>query len=232
MNDVLLIVNLAFLLINLVTAVSLFIAIRNLLRKSIDEKIRQYRKFNAIADKNGIVFLGDSLTEFYQVQEFFHNRHVYNRGIASDTTEGVLRRLEENVISLAPRKVFLQIGTNDFHHRRAVDYIVTNIKRIIATLRERLPEAEIYLISLYPVNPKISFSGKMITFPRKNKKIDRINALLSEYAGASGITYIDINGALKNDKGLLKPEYTIDGLHLTNEGYLLVTDILKKYIED
>ncbi|MGB4180850.1 MAG: GDSL-type esterase/lipase family protein [Bacilli bacterium] len=231
-DDVLFIVNLILLTTNLTIAVLLFFMIKNLMKKRINEKIRQYDDFNAIAKKNGIVFFGDSLTEFYYVHEFFHDKHVYNRGIASDTTSGVLNRLRSNVISLAPRKVFLQIGTNDFHKRRAVEYIFSKIKRIIEVLKEHLPETKIYLISLYPVNPKIKVFGKIVTYPRKNKNIDRVNLLLEKYAEESNITYIDINSKLKNDKGLLKPEYTLDGLHLTHDGYQLVTDILKIYIDD
>ena len=63
-------------------------------------------------DSGGIVFLGDSITEFLNVDEFLPSYHIIKRGIAGDTTSGVLRRLGE-VIALKPRKLFLLIGTND-----------------------------------------------------------------------------------------------------------------------
>ncbi|MCK9536304.1 MAG: GDSL-type esterase/lipase family protein [Bacilli bacterium] len=230
-GNVLIILNILLLCINLTIAVVLFILFTNLLKERINEKIIQYRDFNQIAKKNGTVFVGDSLTEFYHVHEFFHSHHIYNRGIASDTTRGVLARLNSNVISLMPKMIFLQIGTNDFNKPHAVDYITNNIKLIIEKIKAELPETKIYLISLYPINPKIKFLGRISTYPRKNKKIDHVNNLLKDYAENNDITYIDINGELKDEKGNLRAEYTMDGLHITYSGYQLITNILKKHLD-
>ena len=75
---------------------------------------------------------------------------------------------------LKPRKVFLQIGTNDFHKRRAVEYIFSKIKRIIEVLKEHLPETKFILFLYTPSTLKIKVFGKIVTYPRKNKNIDRV----------------------------------------------------------
>src|SRR3954451_7586104 len=59
-----------------------------------------------------IVMLGDSLTEWGNWHELVPEFRVINRGIAGDTSSGVLDRLEE-VIARRPKLVFLMIGTND-----------------------------------------------------------------------------------------------------------------------
>ena len=229
-ENLILVLNIILLLLNFAITTLLIIMLIQLLNARINEKTNQYHDFNQIAKKNGTVFIGDSLTEFFQVHEYFHNLHIYNRGIASDTTAGVLKRLESNVISLMPQKIFLQIGTNDFNKRHAITYITNNIKHIISKIKMSLPDSKIYLISLYPINPKIKFFGRFIIFPRNNKKINRVNELLKEYSEKNGITYIDLNNKLKDKKGNLRSKYTLDGLHITHQGYQLITEVLKKYL--
>lgn len=38
---------------------------------------------------------------------------VYNRGIGGDVTDGLLERMDESIFDLEPKKVFINIGTND-----------------------------------------------------------------------------------------------------------------------
>jgi len=59
-----------------------------------------------------IVMLGDSLTEWGNWHELVPEHRVINRGIAGDTSSGVLDRLQE-VIERRPKVVFVMIGTND-----------------------------------------------------------------------------------------------------------------------
>jgi len=71
--------------------------------------IYEHRKeyFNMLPKKKGgIIFLGDSLTEYGQWTELTQSNQVLNRGIAGDTTPNLMRRLN-HIIDLAPKKIFL-----------------------------------------------------------------------------------------------------------------------------
>ena len=65
--------------------------------------------------KKEIVFLGNSITEQGRWSEIFNNKHIVNRGIGGDRTDGVLFRLTE-VISSKPQKIFF----NDRDKRRTL----------------------------------------------------------------------------------------------------------------
>ena len=57
---------------------------------------KKVKGFNAMPRETGrIVFLGDSITDFVNFDEVMPSYHIINRGIAGDTTSGVLRRLGE-----------------------------------------------------------------------------------------------------------------------------------------
>lgn len=202
------------------------------LSKNGSSKKEHYDELNLNASKNEVVFLGDSLTDFYDTDEFFHNVSSYNRGIAGDTTDGVLARLQSNVICLNPSKVFLQIGTNDLGLKKSVDYVYNNILKIISTLKEYCPETKLYIISLYPVNESAHPYSKVMVKPRKNKDIVTLNNMLMKYCNENKITYIDVHSFLIDDEGRLKKEYTVEGLHISFDGYLVVTKVLSEYINE
>ncbi|MBQ3447361.1 MAG: hypothetical protein IJG37_06945, partial [Synergistaceae bacterium] len=85
-----------------------------IIKSYYEKKLGEFRAMTRRT--GGIVFLGDSITDFLDFDEFLPSHHVINRGIAGDTTHGVLYRLGE-VISLRPRKLFILIGTNDIPHK-------------------------------------------------------------------------------------------------------------------
>lgn len=230
-QDILLIIFIVILSLTFVIFIFLIIYVLRLINISTKLKAKQFEKFNQFANKNEIIFLGDSLTEFYQIEEFFHGIPIYNRGIASDTTDGVLERLDSNVILLEPKKVFIQIGTNDYKKKKN-DYIYNNIVRIVERLKDGVEGVEIYLISLYPVNHKAKAYSRFFTGPRRNNTIIELNYKLENYCDENKIKYIDVYSKLIDKDGNLDKQYTIEGLHISYEGYKIITDILMPYIQE
>jgi|SRR5690554_3271556 len=230
-KDVLAIVFIIILTITSTLFVTLVIYVLKLIKINTKLKAKQFGKFNTFSNKKQIVFLGDSLTDFYQIEEFFHDYKVYNRGIASDTTKGVLDRLEDNVISIQPRKVFLQIGTNDYI-RRNNDYIFTNIIEIVNRLKNSIEDVKVYIISLYPVNHKAKVYSRFFTTVRNNKTIRALNERLKEYCENNNLSYIDVHSHLVDSKGNLEKKYTVEGLHINYEGYDVITKVLLPYVRE
>jgi hypothetical protein len=77
-------------------------------------RLASFKELNKRAQKGGVVFVGDSITEGFPIDEILQcNKPMYNRGINGDTSIGVLDKLKEEVFDLIPSKVFLLIGTND-----------------------------------------------------------------------------------------------------------------------
>lgn len=213
----------------IIAIVILTIYVSRLIRLSTKLRAKQLGQFKSVTEEGQIVFLGDSLTEFFHLEEFFSGYKIYNRGIAGDTTDGVLERLEDNVISIQPKKVFLLIGTNDFS-RHKNEYIFNNIKKIIDKLKKGIENLELYLISLYPVNPKAKFYSYFFTRSRKNEKIIALNELLEEYAISNNLNYLDIHSHLVDENGMLKKEYTIEGLHISFEGYQIIANLIEPFL--
>lgn len=187
---------------------------------------------NSLKNEN-YVFLGDSITDWYPFSDFYSpDIPIINSGFAGYTTDDLLKNMDDTVYKYNPTKVFIQIGTNDLNFDDADnDKIYNNIIKIIKNIHKNRPQADIYLESIYPVNrtddEKINIKS---VGRRENIDIVILNKRLKDYCDNNDVEYIDIYDELSDNKGDLKLEYTVEGLHLTKKGYLQVTNKLKEYI--
>jgi hypothetical protein len=65
------------------------------------------------ADPKRIVFLGDSITDFWKLGESFPGKPYMNRGIGGQTTPQMLVRMFPDVVDLKPAAIVILAGTND-----------------------------------------------------------------------------------------------------------------------
>lgn len=175
---------------------------------------------------NDIIFLGNSITDGGEWTEMFQDKHVLNRGISGDVTQGVLNRLDD-IVKRKPAKVFLLIGTNDLARGIPPDTILHNILRIVSLIHEYSPETQMYVQSIFPVNP---YFHKFPTHVNKGTDIIYINRQLQNNASSSGYTYVDVYDALKDNEGHLKMQYTNDGLHLLGPGYMVWKHVVYPFV--
>ena len=220
---------LTFILILLFTCIILFYL---LIEK--DEKVVKTNPYDIeLSSMDNFVFLGDSITDYYPIDELYDGMPVVNSGIAGYTTEDILNNLDNMVTIYNPTKVFILIGTNDIERDKSNDEIITNIKRIVSEIIKKRPNTKIYIESIYPINntdnEKIVHTsvGK-----RTNETIKEINKEIKLYCKNNGYTYIDMYNELIDQDGNLDLKYTTEGLHISDLGYLKITKVLYKYLDD
>lgn len=164
-----------------------------------------------------VAFLGDSLTDLYDLEKYYPQYLTANRGIGGDTTFDLEDRLGLSVYELKPKVAVMLIGVNN------IDSMLDNYERILKGLRDNLPDTEIVLLSL------TSMSG---TWGLNNHLAAYNNVHIKLLAEKYGLEYVDLYSALLNPKtGEIHAEYTIDGCHLTPAGYEAVTDAVTPTLE-
>lgn len=188
------------------------------------------KKEELVLDEN-IVFLGDSITELYDVNKYYKNYHVVNSGQGGNTTIDILNNLDSRVYQYNPSKVFLLIGTNDMFYKYPKDEIYKNIVKIVDKIEKNRSCTKIYVQSIYPINNSddSKISKKSVKY-RTNEVVNYINKKLKEKYKNSDVTFIDVNKKLLDDNGLLDINYTIDGVHISEDGYKKITSILLSYV--
>lgn len=185
----------------------------------------RYDLFQKLTDKKvDMVFLGNSITERGDWNELIPGKRVANRGIGGDNSFGVLARLD-GLIAQQPAQVFLMIGINDLGRGLPVDVIVNNYRRILDRLRAGLPGAKIYLQSVLPLNESLL---KYDYLKGKNVRVKELNGELVRLAAEYGHTFVNLHEVMADAKGELKKDYTMDGIHLNTDAYLVWVEYLKK----
>jgi lysophospholipase L1-like esterase len=199
-----------------------------ILQSGFNHRVLDFKTMNQTAIKDGVVFVGDSITQEWQIHEYFSFPVMYNRGIGGDTTEGLLTRLEASVFALKPKVIVLQMGTNDFSvlGKEAV-FTITNLTEAIKQILLKLPAVKIFLVSVYPIHePTLNFGRKDATTHRLNQRMVQINQGLKT---TPGVTFVDVYPHLLKN-GQLDMAYSRDGLHLNAVGYQQVKAILEPYL--
>src|SRR4051812_48699051 len=177
-----------------------------------EARTAQFRDLRGSAD---IVMLGDSLTEWGNWHELVPEHRVINRGIAGDTSSGVLDRLQE-VIDRRPKVVFVMIGTNDTGLQVPAEALLSNLREIMM----RLSNA-----SIIPVAQSILFRGGWLH--ADNATIAAVNADLAAFCETQGVRFLDLN-ALMAVNGRLPDTMTYDGVHLTAAAYRVWRDAVAR----
>jgi len=174
--------------------------------------------------KEAIVFLGDSITEYGQWEEFMQHPKVRNRGIAGDTTPNLLKRLPA-ITKMQPAKIFLMIGINDFlffdRHQ-----IIENYRQIVERIKKDSPDTQLYLQSVLPVNPTIR------RIEVDNQEIRLLNKGIQDLAAKEQLNYIDLHTLLADEAGNLDKQYTRDGIHLNVSAYTIWKELVRPYVSE
>jgi lysophospholipase L1-like esterase len=179
-----------------------------------------------------IVMFGNSLTHGAAWNELLERSNVVERGIPSDGLYGYEARMG-SIYKLNPKIVFIMGGLNDIYNWTPVEDVFAVYIRILSGLKSKniitVIQSTTYTAKAYGKDyggtPERNFS--------RNREVDKLNMLLSDYAKRNNIDYIDTNTLTAGKDGFLRPELAYDGIHFKAEGFRIwareVEKVLAKY---
>ena len=181
-----------------------------------NDRLALFEEENKTLANVDVVFLGDSLTEGYDLKAYYPEYNVVNRGIGGDTTFGLEKRLQISAYDISPKMVMMLIGANNF------DTMMDNYENIVISLKENLTNSDVTLLSLTSMTKD---------WGRNNQKAQNNNIKIKEYANKYNLRYLDLyNPLLDETTNELRLEYTTDGGHFTPQGYEVITSVIKPVI--
>ena len=196
------------------------------------EKIQtKYRELNQISViEPDIIFIGDSIIEYYPLQELFGtSKNIVNRGIRGYQIGLLRENLDVHLYGDSVDQIVLLIGTNDIGKDVPMNEALNNLESVIQTISRDYPLSQIKLVSILPVNEGEDF--KQAVYIRTNEKIKACNQAYQDLASAyMQVEFVPVFENLLDQKGQLKSDFTTDGLHLSVSGYQALSSTLKKYI--
>lgn len=219
------------LIIVLVICISWIISSKRVVyQEKIVYKETKVKTTEEINKYENIVFLGDSITNFYPLDSIY-DIHIINSGVPGYHTQNILENMDSMVYQYNPTSVFILIGTNDLALNSAAnkENTISNMKKIISNIKKNRKKTKIYLESIYPVNENINYG---MVSRRDNQVIREVNEEMKEYCEKNNVTFINMYKELINENGEFAEKYTNDGLHPNNLGYAKISQVLIKYIYD
>lgn len=163
------------------------------------------------------VFLGDSLTDGYDVKSYYPEYTVLNRGIGGDTTIWLEQRLDVSLYAVQTKVAIMLIGANN------MDSMFDNYEEILKSFQTNVPNTKIILLSLTSMSRE---------WGKKNQLAAYNNVKIKKLAEQYGFEFVDLYSALLNlETGEIYDEYTTDGGHLTPKGYQVVTNCIKPVLQ-
>ena len=184
-----------------------------------DNKLQQYQQENPnYADYEvDVAFLGDSLTDGCALARYYPQYKTANRGIGGDTTIGLEQRMQISVYDLKPKVAVMLIGANN------LDSMFENYEDILRGLQTNLPHTKVILVSLTAMGNQWAGRNQLAAY--NNVKIRK---LATKY----GFAFVDVFTPLLDEQtDEIRPEYTIEGLHLSEKGYEVLKNAITPAID-
>lgn len=161
-------------------------------------------------DKNAdIVFIGDSITDFYPVKEYYPQYKVANRGIAGDTTTGLKDRIDFSLYALNPKAVYMMIGINN------IGNMFYDYEKLLKGIKKNLPDSKVVIASLTPIG-------------WGNEPVVEANKKIVNYCEKYSYTYVDLYAHMVDTDDYYKIDDSCftDGIHPSEKGYDIMTGLL------
>ncbi|HTB95003.1 MAG TPA: SGNH/GDSL hydrolase family protein [Candidatus Sulfotelmatobacter sp.] len=199
-------------------------------------ELARYRQANAAlappaADESRVVFLGDSITDYWKLPDYFPGKPYINRGIDGQTTPQMLVRFRQDVIDLHPKVLVVLAGTNDI---AGVTGRTSNedIEANYASMAElaRVHRIRVVFASILPVHNYTHDAEESFAL-RPRDRILALNKWLKDYCAKNRFVYLDYFSALVDERGMLKRALADDGLHPTDAGYKIMSSLAEKAIQ-
>jgi len=198
--------------------------------------VKRVERDAAQARKGGweVVFIGDSITDFWQNrgkaewQKYFAPFKALNLGISSDRTEHVLWRLDNGQLENNQPKLFVvMIGTNNNGHRPAdkesTADTVAGIKAILDRLAQKAPDSKVLLHAIFPRGAT----------PQDERRLrnEAVNAEIQKFADNKRVFWMNINDKLLQPDGTLSKEVMPDLLHPNAKGYAIWAEAILPFLQ-
>jgi lysophospholipase L1-like esterase len=198
------------------------------------------------AEPSRVVFMGDSITDMWKLDQSFPSKPYVNRGISGQTTAQMLVRMYPDVIDLKPAAIVILAGTNDIARNTGPE-TATMVEENLMAMTELAQKhgIKVILCSLTPISDYADAPSSADNAPapggpapkliqsvrRPPAQILELNAWIKKYAASVGAVYADYSSAVVDGNGMLKEGFSGDGLHPNKQGYALMAPVAQAAIE-
>ena len=171
-------------------------------------------KPQAVAEVRPVaVFIGDSITEGWDVAAAFHEFSVTNAGISGQTTAQMSARFKTSVLDAKPAIVVIEGCWNDIHKIENADqgHVYT------MAAQAKAAGARVLLLRMTPTTERLA-------------DIAAWNRGLEQVAASAGVELVDTFTPMADGGGSVRPGLLLDRVHPNVSGYAVMTATVRGYL--
>jgi len=170
-----------------------------------------------------ILFIGSSSIVKWDLAKWFPKHTIVNHGFGGSEVSDSLHYFDRAVTPLKPTMVVMYAGDNDIAKGKTADVVHRDFTTFAAKVKKELaPGTKLAFIAIKPSTKRWNLSPEMA----------KANALIAKDCEADDqLQFIDIwTPMLTGDSPPPDKWFVKDGLHLSDEGYQLWTNIVRGYL--
>src|SRR5215469_15878524 len=173
--------------------------------------------------KHGLLFTGSStIRKWTTLAQDYPNQPVINRGVGGSEIVDITHFEDRIVFPYEPKMIFFRCGGNDIADGKSPEEVFADYKEFVATVRTKLPDAEIVFISWSPSPARWA----------QNDKEQTLNRLVREYSMQTPhLKYCNASDvSLGKDGKPRRDLFVTDGLHFNSAGYKILAERVKTFL--
>lgn len=179
--------------------------------------------------KNGkepgqVLFIGSSSIRLWDLDKWFPDLDAINRGFGGSEVADSVHFYDRIVKPYAPTTIVMYAGDNDLSRGKTPEQVLADFQEFVEKVHADFPRTEIIYVAVKPSIARWKLVGEV----RKTNEL--IKQMASDH---EQLIFLDIDTPMIGENGTPKPElFAIDGLHLSEAGYKLWSDLLRTHLED
>jgi len=167
----------------------------------------------------GVLFLGSSSIRMWDLKASFPELPALNRGFGGSEIADSIHYFDRVVLPYKPATIVFYAGDNDIARGKTAEEVAADFKTFAEKVWAAFPETRIFFIGIKPSTARWNL------YPEMKKANEAVRAFSAE---ESRLTFIDVEPAMLGEDGTPRKEYLLeDGLHMTEAGYRIWTDLVK-----
>ena len=193
-------------------------------RKEIDA----FKKQDSIQKpvlRNILLIGSSSFTKWTDVQDYFPEYPILNRGFGGSSLPDLIRYADEIIFPYHPKQVVIYCGENDIAASDTVtsQMVMQRVEQLFFLIRNKLPKVQVAFISIKPSPSRWKFEPAIVETNRLIKKFLRKQ---------SRTKFINVHDAMLNGDGSVMTDIFIgDNLHINEKGYAIWQKVIKPFLK-
>jgi lysophospholipase L1-like esterase len=172
--------------------------------------------------QHAVLFVGSSsFTKWQDVQDYFPETKIINRGFGGSSLPDVIRYADDIVFPYNPKQVVIYCGDNDFAFSDTItaEIVFSRVKQLFQMIRNKLPDANIAYVSIKPSPSRA----------RLMPKEEVANKAIKDFlATQKNTAFIDVYHVMLGEDGKPIPSIFLgDSLHMNAKGYVIWQKAIK-----